>query len=77
MTEPSDAEIEVIRLIAAGLKDHVIARRLGVSVVTVRRRALHFRRVVGATNRSEAIAIAARRGLLDANADGDPRTSEH
>ncbi|MGH2753167.1 MAG: LuxR C-terminal-related transcriptional regulator [Actinomycetota bacterium] len=61
---PPDQELEVIRLIASGLKDYVIARRLEVSVVTVRRRAQSFRRRVGASTRSESIAIAAARGWL-------------
>ena len=59
-----DEEIEVMRLIAEGLKDHAIARRLGVSVVTVRRRAQRFRTRIGASNRIQAVALAASRGLL-------------
>lgn len=46
-------------MIAKGLTDHAIARRLSVSVVTVRRRATSFRTKIGASNRAEAIAIAA------------------
>jgi len=61
---PSKAELEVMRLIASGHKDFAIARRLGVSVVTVRRRARSFRHRVGASNRPEAIAVAAARGWL-------------
>ena len=52
-------------MIANGLTDHAIARRLSVSVVTVRRRATSFRTKVGARNRSEAIAIAAGRGWFE------------
>jgi DNA-binding NarL/FixJ family response regulator len=62
---PPIQELEVIRLIASGNKDYVIARRLECSVVTVRRRAQSFRRRVGASTRSEAIAIAAARGWLN------------
>ena len=58
-------ELTVIRLIAEGMKDHAIARRLEISVVTVRRRAQRFRERVGAKNRSHALAIAAVRGLLN------------
>lgn len=61
---PSDDEVEVMRFIAAGLKDRAIARRLGVSIVTVRRRASRFRERVGARNRSEAVAIAAAHGWI-------------
>lgn len=49
----------MIELVANGLQDHSIARRLSVSIVTVRRRATSFRSKVGARNRVEAVAIAA------------------
>jgi DNA-binding MarR family transcriptional regulator/DNA-binding CsgD family transcriptional regulator len=54
----------LLALMAAGLKDEAIARRLGWSLRTMRRRtsALHTR--LGATNRFQAGAIAARRGWL-------------
>lgn len=61
---PSAQELEVMRLIATGAKDYVIARRLGVSIVTVRRRVVAFRNRVGATTRSEAVARAATLGML-------------
>ena len=58
-------ELDVIELIANGYTDHAIARRLSVSVVTVRRRATGFRTKIGARNRAEAIAIAAGRGWVE------------
>jgi DNA-binding NarL/FixJ family response regulator len=58
------AEIEVIELLANGLTDHAVARRLAVSIVTVRRRATGFRTKVGAANRVEAVAIAAGAGWI-------------
>jgi len=61
---PPEEELEVMRMIANGLKDRAIARRLGVSAVTVRRRARRFRDRVGAENRMQAIAIAACKGWL-------------
>lgn len=63
--QASPQELEVMKLIASGSKDYVIARRLGISVVTVRRRVVSFRNRVGATTRSEAVARAATLGLLD------------
>lgn len=57
-------ELDVIELIANGYTDRAIARRLSVSVVTVRRRATSFRTKIGARNRAEAIAIAAGRGWV-------------
>ena len=69
-------ELDVVELIANGYTDRAIARRLSVSVVTVRRRATSFRTKIGAGNRAEAIAIAAGRGwiehpLVRAARDGD------
>lgn len=61
---PSPDEVEVMNLISAGLKDIAIARRLDVSVVTVRRRASSFRKRVGASNRVEAVALGMARGWL-------------
>lgn len=52
-------------MLANGLTDHAIARRLSVSVVTVRRRATSFRTKVGAGNRAEAVAIAAGLGWIE------------
>lgn len=68
---PPVQELEVIRLIASGHKDFVIAKRLDVSVVTVRRRALAFRLRVGAKTRSEAVARAAALGWLDTTPDDE------
>lgn len=61
----TDAELEVIDLVANGLTDHAIARRLSVSIVTVRRRATSFRVKVGAVNRVEAVAIGAGLGWVE------------
>jgi DNA-binding NarL/FixJ family response regulator len=58
-------ELDVMELIAHGYTDHAIARRLSVSIVTVRRRATSFRTKIGAGNRAEAIAIAAGRGWIE------------
>lgn len=72
-SEPTQEELEVMRLMAVGFKDYAIARRLGVSVVTVRRRARSFRVRVGATNRSEAIAVGTSRGWLISPGPADER----
>ena len=61
----TDDELEVVDLVARGLTDHAIARRLSVSIVTVRRRATSFRRKVRAVNRAEAIAIGAGLGWVE------------
>ena len=61
---PPEEEIQVMTLIVSGLTDQAIARRLGVSVITVRRRATRFRHRMGASTRIEAAVIAAKRGIL-------------
>lgn len=57
-------ELKVLELIASGLTDKAVARRVGVSVVTIRRRATSFRKKVGAKTRPEAVAIAVGQGWI-------------
>lgn len=54
-----------MEFVANGLTDVAIARRLSVSVVTVRRRATSFRNKIGARTRIEAVAIAAGLGWIE------------
>jgi DNA-binding NarL/FixJ family response regulator len=61
---PTPSENEVMQLIAEGITDLAIARRLGVSVVTIRKRARRFRLRIGARNRTHAVAIGVSRGWL-------------
>jgi DNA-binding NarL/FixJ family response regulator len=65
---PTDDELRVIQMISKGLTDRAIARRLNVSVITVRRRAGRFRTKVGANSRIQAVAIAAHRGWIEPEA---------
>lgn len=64
----------IIRLLAAGLKDEAIARRLGMSLRTARRHIADIMQELGAGSRFQAGVAAAARGLLDleAEADGEP-----
>jgi DNA-binding NarL/FixJ family response regulator len=60
----SAREREVLALLAEGAPNKVIARRLGISVHTAK---FHVAAVVaklGAANRTEAIGIAMREGLV-------------
>lgn len=57
-------ELKVLEMIASGLTDKAVARRVGVSVVTIRRRATSFRKKVGARTRPEAVAIAVGQGWI-------------
>ncbi|WP_045299395.1 helix-turn-helix transcriptional regulator [Saccharothrix sp. ST-888] len=54
----------IVRLLAAGLKDEAIARRLGMSLRTARRHIADIMEELGAASRFQAGAQASARGLL-------------
>jgi DNA-binding CsgD family transcriptional regulator/sugar-specific transcriptional regulator TrmB len=60
----TDDDVEVLRLMNAGLKDEAIARQLGVSMRTVRRRVVHLMDLLHASTRFQAGAQATRRGWI-------------
>jgi len=62
--ELSDREREVLRLVAEGLSDADIAKRLVLSPHTVHRHVANIRRKLGLRSRSAAAAAAARAGLV-------------
>ena len=55
----------ILALVAAGATSKDIARRLGIALRTVDWHIARSIRRLGARSRSEAVAIAIRRGLLD------------
>ncbi|MET7287846.1 helix-turn-helix transcriptional regulator [Streptomyces sp. NPDC005573] len=55
----------ILRLLAAGLKDEAIARRVGLSLRTARRHIADIMEQLGAESRFQAGAAAMRAGLLD------------
>ena len=57
-------DAQLLALMAAGLKDEVVARRLGLSLRTVRRRIAQLMRELDADTRFQAGIEAARRGWL-------------
>jgi len=57
-------EQEVLELLAEGLPNKAIAGRLGISDQTVKFHVASIASKLGATNRTEAVRIALRRGLL-------------
>jgi DNA-binding NarL/FixJ family response regulator len=67
-TEPGEAltprEGEVLQALAAGLTNRAIARRLGVSENTIKFHVSAILTKLDAASRAEAVALAARRGLL-------------
>ncbi|GIE95322.1 hypothetical protein Ari01nite_27870 [Paractinoplanes rishiriensis] len=60
----SAEEYEVLQLLATGLKDEAIARQLGISMRTARRRISSLTATLGVGTRFQAGVEAARRGLL-------------
>ncbi|MEY9861715.1 DNA-binding CsgD family transcriptional regulator/sugar-specific transcriptional regulator TrmB [Catenulispora sp. GAS73] len=61
---PTDADRELLKLMAAGVTDEAAANRLGVSLRTVRRRIADLMERLGATSRFDAGLKAGRRGWL-------------
>lgn len=62
----SRRELHVLRQVAAGLSNKQIARHLGISEKTVRNHLSRAFNKLGATNRTEAVLSAIRRGLVTA-----------
>ena len=58
-------ELEVLNLIALGLPNKAIADRLGISDQTVKFHVAAIISKLGASNRTEAVRLAVRRGLID------------
>jgi len=67
--ELTERELEVLRLLAEGLDQAEIARRLSISHRTVGKHIEHILQKLPAHSRAEAVAIAYRRGL---HAPGSP-----
>lgn len=61
---PTAEEVAILRLHMLGLSDRAIARRLCISLATVRRRATQVRARCGARTRAEAIARLVAAGIL-------------
>ena len=64
-TAQLDTDERLLTLLASGLKDEAIARYLGVSLRTVRRRVAVLMELLGAQTRFQLGSAAERRGLLD------------
>jgi DNA-binding NarL/FixJ family response regulator len=66
---PPDAltrrQLEVLRALAAGGSNAAIGARLGISEHTVRNHVHALLGKLGAANRTDAVTIAMRRGLVD------------
>jgi DNA-binding NarL/FixJ family response regulator len=63
--ELTERELEVLHLLAQGMPNKEIAAQLIISERTVKFHVSSIMGKLGATNRTEAVAIAAQRGLID------------
>jgi len=62
--ELSDREVEVLRHVAAGNRNRDIAQRLFIAEETVKVHLKHIMTKLRASDRTESVAIAARRGII-------------
>jgi DNA-binding NarL/FixJ family response regulator len=62
---PTPRELEVLQLLAQGLQNREIAAHLVISERTVKFHVSSLMHKLGAGNRTEAVSIAAQRGLVD------------
>jgi DNA-binding NarL/FixJ family response regulator len=60
----SEREVEVLQLVTAGNRNRDIANRLFISEETVKAHLKHIMEKLGASDRTKAITIAARRGII-------------
>lgn len=63
-TELTDRQLEVLRLLVAGMSNAEIARELTITVATARFHVSSILSRLGAANRAEAAALAVKRGLI-------------
>lgn len=61
---PNELDIEILRLLSRGHTTHVIARRVGVSERTVRRRLRSVADEIGVESSIEVVVRAVRVGLI-------------
>lgn len=61
----TDRELEILTLLAAGDPNKAIARKLDITEGTVKTHVKSVLAKLGATSRTEAAAVAARRGLIE------------
>jgi len=61
----SDRELEVLQLLAYGRTNKEIARDLTISQQTVKSHVIHIFQKLDASDRTEAVAIALRRGMVE------------
>jgi DNA-binding NarL/FixJ family response regulator len=60
----TERELEILQLVADGLTNREIARRLVLAEETIKSHIRHVLRKLGVSSRAHAVAIAFRRGIL-------------
>jgi DNA-binding NarL/FixJ family response regulator len=60
----SEREIEVLRQVANGVRNRDIGTRLFITEATVKAHIKHIMEKLGASDRTEAVTIAVRRGVI-------------
>jgi DNA-binding NarL/FixJ family response regulator len=71
----SAREIEVLEQVVAGLRNREIGGRLFISEETVKVHLKHIMEKLGARDRTHAVAIAERRGIIRLDSDSSPKES--
>ncbi|MBN1288576.1 MAG: response regulator transcription factor [Actinobacteria bacterium] len=61
----SERELEVLQLLAYGYTNKEIANKLTISQQTVKSHVIHIFQKLGASDRTEAVAIALRKGMVE------------
>ena len=61
----TDREVDVLRQVAGGNRNRDIARHLFITEETVKVHVKHIMEKLGASDRTQAVAIAARRGIIE------------
>ena len=61
---PTDRELEVLELVARGLTNRAIGRRLAISEATVKTHLVHLFPKLGVADRTAAVTVALDRGLI-------------
>ena len=62
--ELTPRELEVLELIAQGMRNREIARAIGRTEATVKMHLKHVMQKLGVTDRTEAVTVALRRGII-------------
>ena len=57
-------ELEILEMLAEGLRNQAIGRRLGISAYTVKFHVASILDKLGAAGRTEAVTLGVRRGLI-------------